>query len=147
MEQTLNRVFVDTGGWYSVCMEKDRYHAAGSSYYTQLIQNRASLLTSDYVLDETLTRIRYDAGHAAAMKFAQLVELAEDAGKLSVVRDTQDVWDEALRLFDQFHDQKLSFTDCTSFVIAQEANVDEVFAFDHHFLLVGLAIKPVATSS
>jgi predicted nucleic acid-binding protein len=147
MERKLNKVFIDTGGWYSVCLERDRYHAAGSSYYIQLIQKRASLLTSDYVLDETLTRIRYDAGHTAAMKFAQLVGLAEDAGKLSIVRVTQDVWDEALRVFDQFHDQKLSFTDCTSFVIAQKANVDEVFAFDHHFLLVGLSIKPAITSS
>lgn len=45
-------------------------------------------------------------------------------------------------IFQQYDDQNFSFTDCTSFVLALEHRVDEVFAFDRHSLMFGLIIKP-----
>ena len=36
-----------------------------------------------------------------------------------------------------------SFTDCTSFLLAQPADVDEVFGFDKHFLMFGFNVKPL----
>jgi predicted nucleic acid-binding protein len=39
--------------------------------------------------------------------------------------------------------QDFSFTDCTSFVLVQQAEVDEVFGFDQHFLMFGFNVKPL----
>jgi predicted nucleic acid-binding protein len=32
-----------------------------------------------------------------------------------------------------FQDRRLSFTDCTSFALIDQANIEAVFAFDEHF--------------
>jgi hypothetical protein len=42
-----------------VASEEDRHHEVGTLYYFDLLDEGAHLLTSDYVLDETITRLRY----------------------------------------------------------------------------------------
>ncbi|MBM4045670.1 MAG: type II toxin-antitoxin system VapC family toxin [Planctomycetes bacterium] len=137
-----HRVFVDTGGWYAVTSERDRHHEAGRLYYLNLLDEGAHLLTSDYVLDETLTRLRYDFGHAVALRFWQQTTRAQEKGSLTILWVDERVWKAAMGIFQKYADQDFSFTDCTSFALAREHRVDEVFAFDRHFLMFGLAIKP-----
>lgn len=137
-----NRVFVDTGGWYAVSVENDRFHDAATRHFQSLLDSGASLLTSDYILDETLTRIRYDGGHSAAMEFWQRVEAARQAGFLTVLRVDEAIWHAALQIFQKYHDQQFSFTDCTSFVLAQAYPVDAIFAFDDHFRIFGFIVQP-----
>jgi predicted nucleic acid-binding protein len=137
-----SKVFVDTGGWYAVASANDRYHAVGTGYFRELLDAGARLLTSDYVLDETLTRLRYDAGHSLAREFWQRLAQAQQAGFLTILRVDEPAWNTALDIFFQYQDQAFSFTDCTSFVLAQAHPVDEVFTFDAHFLMFGLVIKP-----
>jgi len=133
---------VDTGGWYAVTSEKDRHYEDVTLYYLDLLDEGAHLLTSDYVLDETITRLRYDFGHAVALKFWQQVEQAYQKGFLTILWVDERVWKAAMDIFQKYDDQDFSFTDCTSFALAQEHQADEVFAFDHHFLMFGLIIKP-----
>ncbi len=45
-------IFVDTGAWISVFDVGDLYDSAGTSWFTA---NDETLVTSDYVVDETLT--------------------------------------------------------------------------------------------
>ena len=45
----------------------------------------------------------------------------------------------ATDVFTKFADQQFSFTDCSSFVLAKETQVDEVFTFDDDFRLMGLS--------
>lgn len=137
------KTFVDTGGWISVVVEVDQYHDIGVLHYEELINRRERLFTSDYLLDETVTRIRYDVSHTTAVSFLDLIREAERFGSLSVLRVDAAVWDAAEAIFRQYHDQDFSFTDCTSFVLAQQAEVDEVFGFDHHFLMFGFNVKPL----
>lgn len=136
------KVFVDTGGWYGVTSEQDRQHAVSIVYYRNAVESKALLLTSDYVLDETLTRPRYDFGHRVAMQFWERITQAEGAGRLLVLRVDAATWNAALDIFARYEDQDFSFTDCTSFVLAQREQVDEVFAFDHHFRQFGLIVQP-----
>jgi len=136
------KVFVDTGGWYGVTSIEDRQHEASVQYYKDTLLSGALLITSDYVLDETLTRLRYDFGHAVAMVFWERIVLAEKMKRLIVLRVDTDVWTEAINIFSRFEDQDFSFTDCTSFVLAQREKASEVFAFDHHFRQFGLILQP-----
>ncbi len=62
-------VFVDTGGWIAMAVKRDRFHKKAASYYRKLSKQNIPLATSNYVLSETLTRIRYDDGHAKALQF------------------------------------------------------------------------------
>ena len=137
-----SKVFVDTGGWYAVCVPEDTHHSVAARYYADLAIHRTLLLTSDYVLDETLTRIRYDVSLDGALASWTRIELAIKQNRLRVLRVDESVWERAMGVFRKFSDQKLSFTDCTSFVLAQDAGAEEVFGFDSHFALVGLVTRP-----
>ena len=128
------KTFVDTGGWLAVVVRTDQYHDVGVLHYEALINRRERLFTSDYVLDETVTRIRYDASHSTAVASLDLIGAAERSGSLQILHVDNMVWRAAESLFRQYHDQDFSFTDCTSFLLPQQADVDEVFGFDHHFL-------------
>lgn len=138
------RVFVDTGGWYAVASANDKYHDLGTRYFQDLLDTGAHLLTSDYVLDETLTRLRYDAGHSTARAFWQRIEEAQRANFMTLLRVDEAVWVAALESFFRYDDQEFSLTDCTSFVLAPTHQVDEVFAFDGHFVMFGLMVRPVS---
>jgi len=48
-------IFVDTGAWYASVVPADANHAAASRW---LSRNTAPLITTNYVVDETLTLLR-----------------------------------------------------------------------------------------
>ena len=49
--------------------------------------------------------------------------------------------DTAKALFRQYDSARLSFTDCTSFVVCRENNIREAFAFDQHFSMMGINLR------
>jgi uncharacterized protein len=145
--QTPSKVFIDTGGWIAVTSEDDDLHTVGAPYFEAIVRGKARLFTSDYVLDESITRLRYDCGHAVALQFIRSIQEAERARSLEVLNVDRRTWIEATTRFERYADQDFSFTDCTSFVLAREAAVDAVFTFDHHFSILGFVIAPVATAA
>lgn len=138
----MNRVYVDSGGWLSVLIRTDKYHQVGTKYYEAILQRRTLLVTSDYVLDETITRLRYDVGHDAAKQFLELIEKATTMGALEIVFTSEAIWNKAKQLFLLYADVRLSFTDCVSFAIIQQMNIPEVFGYDTHFGLIGVSLQP-----
>ena len=133
-------IFVDTGAWIALTDRADQYHREATAIYARLKQQRARLATTDYVLDEAMTRLRYDSGHPQALRFIELVTQAERAGVLLAVPIAPAVFQAALAFFRQYDTVMLSFTDCTNFVVCEQHQIREAFAFDQHFLLRGIAL-------
>ncbi len=88
------------------------------------------------MIDETITRLRYDVSHAVAVQFLNHIERAEETGALTVVTVDGPLFQEAKRLFRQYDSARLSFTDCTSFAVCQTHNISEAYAFDQHFAMM-----------
>lgn len=135
-------VFVDTGGWIAVSVASDSLHQVAQIYYEDLLSRRVPLFTSNFVLDETITRIRYDIGHPAACRFWDLYEQAEKQHLVTTLWVDTAVTQEALQIFRQYSDQRFSFTDCTSFVLMKLHSITEAFSFDSHFEVVGFIRQP-----
>jgi hypothetical protein len=76
-------------------------------------------VTSNIVLAETATRLRYDAEFEAALQFRRLIEEAVAVGALSV-----------------------RYSDCVGAVAAREARAAAVFGLDTDFSLLGFALEP-----
>ena len=53
-------IFVDTGGWIAILNRRDQHHQEAVTIFNKLQQQQMRLLTTDYVIDETVTRLRYD---------------------------------------------------------------------------------------
>lgn len=132
--------FVDTGGWIALSDRKDQHHNDATAIYAQLKQQKERLLTTDYVIDETTTRLRYDLSHSTAIKLLDLIERAEKTGVLTVVRIDEILFQEAKVLFRKFDSVVLSFTDCTSFAVCKRYKISEAFAFDQHFSMMAITL-------
>lgn len=133
-------IFVDTSAWIALSNQRDRHHDDASAIYSTLAQRNAQLLMTDYVIDETITRLRYDVSHATAVQFLNFVEHAEETDVLTIVEIDATLFREAKRLFRQYADATLSFTDCTSFAVCQTHRIFEAYAFDQHFAMMGISL-------
>ena len=70
--------------------------------------------------------------------FLERIELLVETGVLILVEIDNRIFREAIALFRQYDSARLSFTDCTSFVVCGENNIHEAFAFDQHFPIMGI---------
>jgi predicted nucleic acid-binding protein len=124
-------IFVDTGAWFAAAVPSDPDHAAASRW---LAGNGEPLLTTDYVVDETLTLLRARGERARAL----LVGEAFFAGRLAEIH-TLDASDVALawETFRRYDDKDWSFTDCASKAVIERLGLREAFAFDQHFRQFG----------
>src|SRR5687767_6133352 len=120
-------IFVDTGAWYASLVPTDPDHSAAVQWLTA---NHSPLLTTDYVIDETLTLLRARGERRRALLLAARFfdhDVAEihkiTAADLTLARET----------FERFDDKDWSFTDCTSKVVIEQLDIRVAFAFDHHF--------------
>lgn len=129
-------IFVDTGAWIALLNRRDQYHRNAVNLLGSLLQQQIRLLTTDFVIDETVTRIRYDTNHSLAVEFLNRIDLLIEAEILTVVQIDETVFTEAKMLFCQYDSARLSFTDCTSFVICRANNITKAFAFDRHFQMM-----------
>lgn len=120
-------IFVDTGAWFASVIVTDQDHAPATAW---MARNRERLLTTDYILDETLTLLRARGqSHLAIALGAALF-----SGILAVLHySTTDEIRLAWETFQQFHDKEWSFTDCLSKVVMERLKLREAFAFDQHF--------------
>ena len=135
-------IFVDSGAWIAVLNPKDRHHEEANATFAGL-QRNITLVTTDYVIDETATRLRYDTNHALAVKFLDAIEAFEMSGDLAVIAITAEVFQEAKALFRQRNSPRLSFTDCTSFVVCRsDVRITKAFAFDEDFPKMGIPLQP-----
>jgi predicted nucleic acid-binding protein len=123
------KVFLDTGAFLALADEDDRYHIAAKSTYTELLQSKAQLLTSNFVLSETYTLIRSRVGHRAAVEFMKRLEQTG----IKVLRVSEAIEQTAKAIFVRHDDKDFSFVDCTSFALIDHHRLDHAFAFDGHF--------------
>ena len=81
------------------------------------------LVTSDYVLDETYTRLRCDAGLQIASAAKEVIDEAQRLNLLHVEWVNERIAEESWKLFIKYQDQKISFTDCTSWSICKRLGI------------------------
>ena len=134
-------IFVDSGAWIALLNRRDQHHDDAVVIYTTLKQQKVQLLTTDYVIDETVTWLRYRVNHAIAVQFLDLIESSRAIDVLTLVAIDRILFRAAEQLFRQYDTARLSFTDCTSFAICQQHNISEAFAFDQHFPMVGITLR------
>ena len=124
-------IFVDTGAWYASLVPHDPDHATAVQW---LAANSSPLLTTDYVIDETLTllRVRGERRRALLLGTKFFHNGLAEIHKITST-DLMLAW----KTFEQFDDKSWSFTDCTSKVVMEQLNIKVAFAFDHHFQQFG----------
>jgi hypothetical protein len=129
-------VFVDTGAWYASIVRKDHDHPKAKRF---LKNNTSPLITSDYVMDETVTLLLTRVGHSYAVRFLDMLQTSR---RTQLIYLTPSQIMAADTLFRDRADKVWSFTDCTSFVLMREYQIQIAFAFDDHFYQAGFQVNP-----
>ena len=133
-------LFVDTAGWMALADARDPAHAAARQARDTCLRDRGILVTTDYVVDETLTLIRMRLGlHAAEKWWAQID--ASSRIRWEWIDPTRA--GKARGWFFGWADKAFSFTDCTSFVVMEELGLKKALTTDRHFRQAGF--EPVPT--
>ena len=136
-------VFVDASAWIALLKANERVHPRALSYWRQLLEDRARLVTTSYVISESATRLRYDAGLPAALAFRERLRWAVSRGLLRIAWIDETVDAEGWQILAQHADVTLSLADATSAAVARRAKITEVFTFDGGFRSLGFDVQPV----
>ncbi|MFO7539101.1 MAG: PIN domain-containing protein [Chloroflexota bacterium] len=134
------KLFVDTSAWVALSAKNDKYHRPASTAFAGLKRTRFQLVTTDYILDESLTHLLTHYGHHRAIAFGRW---ALNSESIQIYRIDDTIWDEAWQMFQQYDDKEWAFTDCTSFMVMQQQQLYQAFTFDRHFGQAGFQLWPV----
>jgi hypothetical protein len=137
------RLFVDTAGWMAMADGNDPLHRKSIQFRDKSLEQGAILVTSNYILDETLTLIRMRLGIESAEKWWGMIS---ESARSHVEWITPGRAEKALHFFFHWQDQSFSFTDCTSFILMKELGIENVMTADHHFTTAGFQIHPEGVS-
>jgi predicted nucleic acid-binding protein len=131
------KIFVDTSAWLALNDRNDQYHSEAVSKLNIVTKQKIELITSEYVVDESITIIRYRVSHKAAVVFGDSLM---NSTIVTVADITEEERFKAWMLFKKYDDKELSFTDCTSFALMNKLRLRKVFAFDDHFKQIGFEL-------
>jgi predicted nucleic acid-binding protein len=136
------RLFLDTSAFVAIEDLDDADHRRALEFREEIRRGNTpfrKLYASNYIVDETLTLLRFHCGHHVAVTFRKALETSKLVGVLSVTEALEKVaWD----MFEKRSDKEYSFTDCTSFALMDAEAIRTAFTFDDHFSQQGYNVVP-----
>ena len=136
------RLFVDSWGWLTLADRLEKHHPTAARFYGARAKAPGRIVTSDFVLDETFTRLFRRAPFDRAWGFVESLVDSIANGAIAVERVTEQRFRKTLDLRRKFRDKpRISFTDLSSMVIMQELRIVDVLTADAHFRQVDLGFR------
>jgi predicted nucleic acid-binding protein len=133
-------IFVDTSAWLALADAKDENHDAARQFEAKLRKgDHGKLVTSDYILDETITIVRDRAGIAKARDLSRTLL---DSPNVHLLWVGEHQFRESLELLFSHQYKHWSLTDCTSFVLMRGMEIGIAFTFDSDFGQAGFSALP-----
>lgn len=131
-------MFLDSG--YLVAYENadDQNHRSARDHWASLT-SVPTLVTTSYILDEVLTFLNARRQHQRAVSIGDRLMEGSFA---ELVHVDEDLLRRGLDLFRRRPDKRYSVTDCISFVVMRDRQIDTAYAFDDHFGQEGFIRKP-----
>jgi len=125
--------FIDTGAYLSLFYVKDNYHSSSLKIWNKILDSNIQTVITNHIIDETATLLSRRTNNLfAATKVDKIYQ-----SNTRIYRPNQQEEEKALILFKKYADQRISFTDCLSFVVMKKLKVKQVFSFDKHFRFAG----------
>ena len=128
-------VYADTSALFALMVRNDYMHVRARANFEYFMRTDALLITSSYVIVETVALLQHSVGLPAVADFqARMVPIME------IIWVDAEWHNRAVsRLFSE-QNRKLSLVDCLGFEIMESRDIKIAFAFDNHFEQQGLSI-------
>lgn len=134
---TVEAILVDTSAWFALLNKRDASHETLSRFFEK--EKHYRYITTNYIIDETITLVRTKLGHNVALEAARLFQRGELA---RVIQVTEEIQGRAFQLFEKYSDKGFSFTDCTSFAVMELFAIQKALSLDRDFRQAGFIAMP-----
>lgn len=121
-------VFVDTSAILAILNSAEEAHERAGRTYRRLLETEEHLVSTNYVVLETVALLQRRIGIAAVRKFQDDI-----LPTLDVVWLTSEDHETAMELLLKIAQRRLSLVDCSSFVVMRRRGIRGAFGFDGHF--------------
>jgi uncharacterized protein len=133
---------VDTWAWLTLADGREAAHALVVGLRQAHAARGVTWVTTDYILDETITRLFSRVPFAAARQFTEGLFAAHAAGALELALITPERFAAAYELRRKLQDKpQISFTDLTSFATMRELGITQAITGDAHYEQVNLGFE------
>ena len=129
----MNRVFVDTGGFYAALNRRDALHRDAARLFRRARRDHWFLFTTNFVLAESHALILARMGRGRAWNFLQAIV----TGSTNLIRADEADERRARAIIEQYEDKAFSYCDAVSFAVMERLDLQEAIAFDDHFRQYG----------
>lgn len=133
----MDKIFIDTSFFKALVDERDDFYPEALNIWQRFQEENPPLISSNFILDETLTLLRIRRGLSIIESFRKIL-----AGKplIEIERviqeDEEKAWDYFMLPW-----KDLSFTDCVSFTLLKRLELTRVATFDTHFAKAGFKVE------
>ncbi|GAB6273783.1 MAG: hypothetical protein STSR0004_06460 [Peptococcaceae bacterium] len=139
-----SRIFIDSSGFIGLTSKKDQYHDIVKSFFCEIVNKRVFQITTNLILSETYTYLRYHENYHTACFFLEKIRKATKENFLFIVYSNALLEEKAFEILKKYKDQDLSFTDAVSFAcLEMDQETKDVLTLDNHFYLTGRNILPL----
>lgn len=128
-------IFVDSSIFIAYGMKDDINHKRAVELVGKMASGRyGSMVTSDYVFDETVTTI------FSSSKSMEKAVLAGNIIKesIEILKIDEGVFEDSWKMFKSQKASRFSFTDCTSIATIRASGVKDLASFDKEFERTGI---------
>jgi uncharacterized protein len=130
----MKRVFADTGYWIALLNPRDDLHDKASAILQSYVPDQ--IVTSEMVLTEFLNSFS-DRGPRLREAAAKAVASLRGKGPIVVVPQTSQLFENAVKRYQEMADKSWSLTDCASFLIMEQKQITVALTHDSHFAQAG----------
>ncbi len=122
------KVFLDTSGLFAVLVRNDYMHVRARATFESLVERKALLVTTSYVLLETTSLLQARVGLDAARQFQH-----EFTALFHVHWVDEKLHEKAFRRLELRNRREISLVDCSSFVFMENEGITHALTYDKHF--------------
>ncbi|MDD3598565.1 MAG: PIN domain-containing protein [Bacillota bacterium] len=130
-------VFIDTSALLALLSSNDIYHESAKATWNELLDSEVDLVTSNYVVVETMALTQRRLGMDALQAFWECMCPILEIEWVDVIAH-----DSAVAALLSANRRGLSLVDCTSFILMRWLGIMKSFTFDCHFLEQGFSCLP-----
>lgn len=127
------KIFVDTSAFIAYFIKQEARNFEVVNKYEAYRKQKATLLTSNYVLCELYTWFNAKYHKSIVEKIASALEIMENEVEINVFYIDKVIAKKARGVLLKFSEHKISFTDATSYVLYKDFSIDEIFTLDNDF--------------
>ena len=132
----MTQAFVDTSAILALLWKRDTRHARARAAWSALLARRATLVTTDLVLAESVALARSRGGYELAVTLGERLL----GGAFDIVWTTRPLVDGAWALYRKYRDHDLSLCDAVSFAVMHARAIRTAFAYDIDFERAGFEL-------